>query len=223
MACTCEVPTHRVVWTGHAGGRRGLPAGSARARGPPETMNLQELLADRRTIHDYRPEPLPEGAVERAIAAAITAPNHRMTEPWRFVRVGPATRATLADISAALKGGPDKLGEAGLQKLRAKMLDPAELLVVCRVRHADEGIAREDYAAVACAVQNAMLSFWSEGLGSKWSTGAVTTDERTYTALGIDPSTDEIVGFLWAGHAARADLPKPRRRRTVSEVLRSVP
>jgi nitroreductase len=186
-------------------------------------MNLQELLADRRTIHDYRPEPLPEGAVERAVAAAVAAPNHRMTEPWRFVRVGPTTRSTLADISADLKGGPEKLGESGLRKLRAKMLDPAELLVVCQVRHADADIAREDYAAVACAVQNAMLSFWAEGLGSKWSTGSVTADERTYRALGIDPAAEEIVGFLWAGHAARADLPKPRRRRSLQEVLRSVP
>jgi nitroreductase len=186
-------------------------------------MNLRELIADRRTIHDYRPEPLPEGALERAVATAIAAPNHRMTEPWRFVRVGPQGRATLADISADLKGGPDKLGEGGLRKLKAKMLDPAELLVVCQVRHADEDVAREDYAAVACAVQNAMLSFWSEGLGSKWSTGGVTTDERTYRALGVNPDSEVIVGFLWAGHAARADLPKPRRRRSVEEVLRSVP
>lgn len=186
-------------------------------------MNLQELIADRRTIHDYRPEPLPEGAVERAVTAAMAAPNHRMTEPWRFVRVGPAGRATLADISADLKGGVAKLGEAGLRKQRAKMLDPAELLVVCQVRHADEDIAHEDYAAVACAVQNAMLSFWSEGLGSKWSTGGVTTDERTYRTLGIDPAQEQIVGFLWAGHAARDDVPKPRRRRPLAEVLRSVP
>ena len=76
---------------------------------------------------------------------------------------------------------------------------------------------------VACAVQNAMLSFWSEGLGSKWSTGAVTTDERTYATLAIDSGTEEIVGFLWAGHAAREDLPKPRRRRSMEEILRSVP
>jgi hypothetical protein len=68
-----------------------------------------------------------------------------------------------------------------------------------------------------------MLSFWSEGLGSKWSTGAVTTDERTYRALGVDPASESIVGFLWAGHAAKIDLPKPRRRRALAEVLRSVP
>jgi nitroreductase len=121
-------------------------------------------------------------------------------------------------ISADLKGG----GEAAVQKLKAKMLNPAELLVVCQVRHAKADVAREDYAAVACAVQNAMLSFWSEGLGSKWSTGAVTTDERTYAALRVDPASEEIVGFLWAGQAA-LDVSKPRRRRDISDVLRSVP
>jgi nitroreductase len=186
-------------------------------------MNLRQLINDRRTIHDYRPEPMPAGAVERAVSAATAAPNHRMTEPWRFVQVGPKTRAILVGISTALKGGPEALGESGAKKLKAKMLDPAELLVVCQVRHDNPEIAREDYAAVACAVQNAMLSFWSEGLGSKWSTGAVTTDERTYQALGIDPKEQLIVGFLWAGHAAKLDLPKPRRRRSLEEVLHSLP
>jgi nitroreductase len=186
-------------------------------------MNVQELILTRRTIHDYQPGAIPEGAVERAATAAMAAPNHRMTEPWRFVRVGPQGRRALVDISAELKGGAAALGEPALEKLRAKMLNPAELLVVCRVLHDDADIAREDYAAIACAVQNAMLSFWSEGVGSKWSTGAVTTDERTYATLGVDPKAEEIVGFLWAGQALRVDLPKPRRRRGLEEVLRSVP
>lgn len=185
-------------------------------------MTLQELIADRRTVHDYRPEPLPDGAVERAVTAAMAAPNHRMTEPWRFVRVGPEARGVLVGISADLKGGLAPLGDSAVQKLKAKMLNPAELLVVCQVRNAKPDVAREDYAAVACAVQNAMLSFWSEGLGSKWSTGAVTTDARTYAALGVDAELEEIVGFLWAGQAA-LDVPKPRRRRALSDVLRSVP
>lgn len=186
-------------------------------------MNVQELILTRRTIHDYQPGPIPEGSVERAVTAAMAAPNHRMTEPWRFVRVGPEGRRALVEISADLKGGAAALGEPGLEKLRAKMLNPAELLVVCQVRHDDPGIAREDYAATACAVENAMLSFWAEGVGSKWSTGGVTTNERTYKTLGINPSQEAIIGFLWAGQPLRADLPKPRRRRSLAEVLRSVP
>lgn len=186
-------------------------------------MDLQQLIADRRTIHDYRVEPLPEGALERAIAAAIAAPNHRMTEPWRFVRVGPETRARLLEISADLKSKGGELSAPALEKLRTKMLSPAELLVICEVRNEDPETAREDYAAVACAVQNAMLALWAEGIGSKWSTGAVTTDERTYQSLGIDAADEQIVGFFWAGYPARSDTPKPRRRRSLNEILRSVP
>lgn len=185
-------------------------------------MNLQQLIADRRTIHDYRAEPLPEGAVERALTAAVAAPNHRMTEPWRFIRVGPEARARLLEISADLKSGGVGLTGPALDKLRTKMLSPAELIVVCQVRSDDPELAREDYAAIACAVQSAMLAWWAEGIGSKWSTGAVTTDPRTYEALVVDTAREEIVGFLWAGYSSR-EAPKPRRRRPLADVLRSVP
>ena len=187
-------------------------------------MDLTETIATRRTIHDYRVEPLPEGALRRAIAAALAGPNHRMTEPWRFVQAGPETRAKLLQISAELKGlDPNTpAGQAALQKLTAKMLWPAELLVLCQVKHADEETAHEDYAAVACATYGLMLALWAEGIGSKWSTGEVTTDDRTYAALGVDATREAIVGFLWVGYAAH-ELPKPRRRKSLDEVLRVVP
>lgn len=187
-------------------------------------MEVTAAIAARRTIHDYRVEPLPEGALRRALAAALSAPNHRMTEPWRFVQVGPETRAKLLQVSAELKqlDPATPAGQSALQKLSAKMLWPAELVALCQVKHADEEIAHEDYAAVACATYAAMLALWAEGIGSKWSTGEVTTDPRTYQLLGVDPAREAIVGFLWVGYAAN-EIPKPRRRRSIDEVLRSVP
>jgi nitroreductase len=187
-------------------------------------MEVTTAIAARRTVHDYRVEPLPEGALRRALGVAINAPNHRMTEPWRFVQVGPETRAKLLQISADLKrlDPATPAGKNALQKLSAKMLWPAELVVICQVRHDDEYVAREDYAAVACATYAAMLALWSEGIGSKWSTGDVTTDPRTYEALGIDSSRESVIGFLWVGYAA-SEGPKPRRRRSLDDVLRTVP
>jgi nitroreductase len=187
-------------------------------------MEVPIAIAARRTIHDYRVEPLPEGALRRALAVATNAPNHRMTEPWRFVQAGPEARAKLLQISAELKrlDPATPAGQSALQKLSAKMLWPAELVVVCQVKHDDEDVAHEDYAAVACATYAAMLALWSEGIGSKWSTGDVTTDPRTYELLGIDPAQQSIVGFMWVGYAA-TETPKPRRRRSIDEVLRVVP
>ena len=185
---------------------------------------LQKLISERRTVQDYRQGSLPVGALTRALEAALAAPNHRMTEPWRFVQVGPKGRQTLFEISADLKSAPGApLAGPARDRLAAKMLVPTELLVLCQTKAEDPDVAKEDYAAVACATYAAMLSLWSEGVGSKWSTGDVTTDERTYACLGIDPAQQEIVGFLWVGFDARAEAPKPRRRKGLDQVLRSIP
>lgn len=175
-------------------------------------------------MQDYRQGALPEGALQRALEAALSAPNHRMTEPWRFIQVGPAARQALFEIGAELKSTPESpLAGAARDRLAAKMLNPAELLVVCQTKAEDPEVAQEDYAAVACAVYAAMLSLWSEGIGSKWSTGGVTTDPRTYARLGVDPAEQSIVGFVWVGYDARPEAPKPRRRRGLDQVFRTVP
>ena len=186
---------------------------------------LRDLISSRRTIQDYSAEPLPEGALERALEAALTAPNHRMTEPWRFVRTGPEARQRVFEISLDLKnsGSAAPLTPGAVDKLKAKLLTPAELLVVSQVLAAKPEVVQEDYAAIACALQNLMLCLWEDGIGSKWSTGAVTTDARTYQCLAIDAAQERIVAFLWVGKAARGDTPKPKRRLGLAQVLRNVP
>jgi nitroreductase len=174
-------------------------------------MDLHEAIRSRRTIHSYRAEPLPEGSVERALAAAILAPNHRLTFPWRFTRVGTGTRAQIAELAVRLQ--TDKQGTLPaevVQKIRSKILDPAELIVVTIVRHDDPFTAREDYAAAACAIQNIHLALWAEGIGSKWSTGGPTRHEDGYRILGIDRNVEEIIGFIWAGLPAKVP-PCPER------------
>lgn len=185
---------------------------------------VQSVLRERTTVHDYSDAPLPEGALERALEAALAAPNHRLTEPWRFVRLGPEAREALAGISADLKGRKrgSPLDAAASKELLAGYLRPPELLAVVEVLSADPAVERENYAAVACAIQNLGLSLWAEGVGSKWSTGGVTSEPATYTQLGLDPAAVRIVGLLWIGRAA-VPVNKPRRRRSVSDVLSSVP
>lgn len=185
-------------------------------------MDHHSILTGRCTVHDYSKEPLPEGALERAFECAIAAPNHRMTEPWRFVRVGPVTREQLCQLSIALKARSAPPRAEVVETTRRKMLSSAELVAVSRERTSDPGVEREDYAAVACAIQNLSLSLWSEGVGSKWSTGGVTQAPQTYQLLGIDPERQEIVGFVWVGIPS-APPTKARRRRGLDEIVRSVP
>ena len=205
-------------------------------------MGLHQTLLQRCTVHDYSSEPVKPAAIRRAIQCALAAPNHKLTEPWRFVQVGPATRQQLAEVAVREKARKvlrskgevletelhEVLREDVITRTRDKVLTPAVLLAVLRQRVSADDLAafdftaREDYAAVACAIQNLSLSLHEDGLGSKWSTGSVTSCQETYSLFGIDPSVQEIVGFLWVGvpkHAAS----KARRRLGVDEVLRHLP
>ena len=75
-----------------------------------------ELLRSRRTIHDFREEPAPAELVREALDLARWAPNHHLTEPWRFYLLGPETASAIARLNAEIvtaKSGP----EAGAAKL----------------------------------------------------------------------------------------------------------
>ena len=184
----------------------------------------QELIQTRRTVHRYRPEPLPEGAIDRALEAAVAAPNHKLTNPWRFTKVGPKTRQGIEDLYVDLKAQDGPLTDEEEEEYRRKVGDPPEMVVVSQVWVEDDFRRREDYGAIACAVENLMLSLWSEGISSKWTTGSVTRHPQTYEMMEIDEDDEEIVGFVWIGYPRedREGLDKPPRQ-PIDEVTREVP
>jgi nitroreductase len=183
---------------------------------------LEQLVLSRATVHDYAPEPIPEVLVERALQLALAAPNHRLTEPMRFVLVGAQTRRRIADISVELKSKKGAMSERVEAEIRYKIETPPVLVVLCRVRHDNPNVGREDYASIACGVQSMMEWLWAQGIGSKWSTGAVTTAQATYEALGVSEAEQEIVGFLWLGKPA-ATPRKPERKLALAQAVRRLP
>jgi nitroreductase len=189
---------------------------------PSRAEWLEQVVLSRTTVHVYSPEPLAQDLVDRALELALVAPNHRLTEPVRFVQVGPETRRRLADISVQLKQRKGPMSERVEQEVRSKMETPPVLVVLCRIRHAKAEVEREDYASIACGVQSVMEWLWAQGVGSKWSTGAVTTADATYEALGVPVDEQEIVGFLWLGRPS-GEPRKPERRLTLAAALRRLP
>lgn len=171
-------------------------------------MCAAELIRSRRTVHLFRTDPVPREVVERALDLARWAPNHRLTEPWRFYWLGPETAHALAQLNAELveaERGPI----AAANKLERWQAVPGWIAVTCR-RSNNSLRAEEDYAACACAVQNLMLVLWSEGVGTKWTTGNVTRDPRFFELLEIDPAQERLVSLLWYGYPA--EVPSTLRR-----------
>ena len=162
----------------------------------PQTIyrHVQNNILTRRTINDFQ-KSLPtdwERSLENAIEAAIYAPNHKRTEPWRFYLLGPKAIEKVCKLNAELVSSA-KGEAAGKKKLDRWLGLGCGWLVVTCVKQSGEaddgnsmedpmGLAREDYAACCCAVQNLCLSLQSQGLGTKWTTGEI----AIYTLCGID-------------------------------------
>lgn len=179
---------------------------------------IADLIRNRRTIHNFRPDLPPEELILQAIELACWAPNHKLTEPWRFHILGPATVAEVVEINAQItlaKSGP----EAADKKRQQWSSVPCWLLVTCPLQ-SDEILQQEDYAACCCAIQNFSLALWSAGLGVKWTTGKVTRDPRFLNVVGVDSNERSIVGMLWIGYPS--EIPK-QQRKAINEVVVRLP
>ena len=79
---------------------------------------------------------------------------------------------------------------------------------------------REDYAACAAAVQNFMLYLWRAGIGSKWTTGAITRDARFFEIIDANVDTEFVVGMIWFGYPK---ITPTQSRKDTAAVLTRLP
>ena len=166
--------------------------------------DLQQALTSRRTVYRYKREEVPDWILECAFEAASNAPCHKNTHPWKFYVMGEKTRESL--IPEVEKLGKKKsldreMTVSGISKAIEKIISPPLLIcVTCARSPQDPFREEEDYAATACAIQNMTLSLWGNGVGSQWSTGAITRSEAAYRAIGVSREKERIVGFIKAGY-----------------------
>lgn len=183
-----------------------------------ELREFAEVLRGRRTVDQYLQVPVPEELVLEAIEAACWAPNHYVSEPWRFIFPGEVTVTRIIDLCVEMvtvAKGP----EFGAHKRKAWSEKPGWLVVTCQ-RNDDALREREDYAACCAAVQNFMLYMWKAGLGSKWTTGDITRDTRFHDIIGSDPETTFVVGMLWFGYPK---VTPTQSRQDIDAVLTRLP
>lgn len=186
-------------------------------------MDLLEAINTRRSTREFTARAVTREEIEQLISAAIQAPNHRMTQPWRFHVLGPEARRAYGEALGARKAKKvedptaaraivDKVG-AGHKALPA-------LIAVSTTRDENPEIREEDYAATMMAVQNMLLTARAIGLGTHIKTGAVMDDPRARVAAGVADG-ERIVAMIELGEPAGAAEAKPRR--PAAEVTTWVP
>ena len=184
---------------------------------------MQALLLGRRTVDVFDQTPVQDDVLRRAVACAIAAPNRSMSEPWRFLKVGPETVQQFAELNRQTPSSMET--EDGQSSVVDWTKIPGWCVVTTKLSPDNPDVEMEDFKSTSCAVQNFMLSMWSEGIGSKWTSGPVQKTQAFADLCGVDTSTERVVGCIWYGFAAgglvNAD-PK-RRKKGVDEVLSFLP
>src|SRR3954462_3048643 len=159
-------------------------------------MDVEEAIRTRRTHKVYGTEPVDRATLLELFDLARWAPNHHLTNPWRFRVLGP-------DALAALKraAGPEAAGK----------LDRAPTLVGgSAVQEGADPVAdEEDLLATACAAYLVLLGAHARGLASYWRTPAVLRTPEGRAALGI-PDDEHVLGLLHLGPARQEQSPPER-------------
>lgn len=193
-------------------------------------MDALEAIRSRRSIGKHLPFPPSREDVEVLLAAAVEAPNHHETEPWRFCVVAGDAREELgAVMEEALRlrmRGEDAAKVDGLALAERAKPMRSPVLIVVGVKHAagqeaGPGLANggervlpvEDLEAAAAAIQNILLAAHALGLAAQWRTGDGAFDPLVKAWFGLAP-TDEIAGLVYVGHRDPARDPPHREART---------
>ena len=158
-------------------------------------MELADLIRSRRTHKAYDGRPVDRATLDELFDLARWAPNHNLTNPWRFRVLGPVALERLKQAS-----GPES----------APKLDRAPTLVVASALQSGDPVCdEEDFAAAAAAVYIVLLAAHARGLGGYWRTPAILREPAGRAACGVGED-ERVLGLLHLG-TALGERPVPER------------
>jgi nitroreductase len=158
-------------------------------------VDVEQAIRTRRTHKAYRAEQVPPETLEQLFELARWAPNHHVTNPWRFRVVGPESLARLKEAA-----GPEA----------AAKLDRAPTLVVASVVETGDPIQdEEDLCAAAVAAYIVLLGAHARGLGGYWRTPEVLRRPEGRAAVGVGEG-EHVLGLLHLGPPRQEKEPPDR-------------
>jgi nicotinate-nucleotide--dimethylbenzimidazole phosphoribosyltransferase len=144
---------------------------------------LAGVIAARRDVRRFRPDPVSDEIIGAVLAAGHAAPSVGHSQPWRFIVVrDPKLRATAAVMAdRARLAQAEQLDPDSARHLRSLQLEgireaPAGIVVCCDRRARPAGVLGRatfpdaDLWSCACAIENIWLTARAYGLGLGWVT-----------------------------------------------------
>ena len=158
-------------------------------------MELEQAIRSRRTHKAFTREPLARPLIDELLELGRWAPNHHLTNPWRFRVLGPDALAALKEAA-----GPEA----------ASKLDRAPTLVVATVLRSDDPVQdEEDLCATACATYAVLLGAHARGLAGYWRTPGVLRTDAGLRSVGVSPG-ERFVALIHLGWPRQEKEPPQR-------------
>ncbi len=166
-------------------------------------IQLNQCIRSRQSI-GVLSEPAPTAQqLERAFAAALTAPDHQRLRPWRFVVIDTAQRAAFGQIlktalAATGETEEEALARVEAQPFRAPMIIAAILHPAVHPKVPES----EQWLSLGASVQNLLLQLHAEGLGAIWRSGPLIESQVVREAFQCT-SEERLAGLIYCGTTSR--------------------
>jgi nitroreductase len=172
---------------------------------PSTQTSVYQAIFGRRMTKELTDVEVSRATLERMLDAAIWAPNHRLTNPWRFfvlekdspIRNQVAELAWQTAYDNVVNPNPEQK-KASADTNRSRVLDAPAMIYAYSLPGPNEETTQENYASVCCAVHNMALAAVAEGLVLDWSTGGISKLPGLSKILGADEDW-AMVGALFIG------------------------
>ncbi|WP_050478094.1 5,6-dimethylbenzimidazole synthase [Herbaspirillum rhizosphaerae] len=169
---------------------------------------VYRVIAERRDIRHFLPDPLDADLLQRLLQAAHLGPSVGFMQPWRFIRIADRSKRdaihALVEQERILTAQALEEREDEFMRLKVEGIrECGEVLVAAlmdgRERHVfgRRTLPEMDLASVACAIQNMWLAARAEGIGMGWVS---LFDADQLAALLAMPAGAKPVAVLCLGH-----------------------
>ena len=181
-------------------------------------MQTLEAIRTRRSLGKQTDQTPSRQDIETILDAGIWAPNHHLTNPWRFVVIAGDARLEFGKVGAQSKlrrmeqEGRDTTGEE--EKLIAKALR-SPIIIAVNIEPDPTAPELEEISSGAAAAQNMLLAAHDLGLAAIWRTGDAAFDPAVADWLGLSEK-GKMLGFIYLGYPASQK--EPGRRTPVADV-----
>lgn len=161
-------------------------------------MEIFDIISTRRIIKKFKTDPISREKLVTWLSVASMAPNHRMTEPWEIIFIGPQTRKNIHHKT--------DFGGAPI------------VFAVLSKQGKNEVEREENRSATSCFMQNFMLLAWADKVGTFWSSVGITPKNRAL--LGVKDDYD-VIGVFAVG--VPEEIPAAKIRTLIIEKISEIP